>query len=285
MIAAACACDVAVELVVIDNGSHDGTRDLLAGLAERYAFLRIAFDPQVGKAGALNRALPRLEGRAVLFTDDDVHVPETWVGDMATPILRGLCDAVAGKVILPEHLSRPWLTPKLRVSLAELTDTSSESQTMIGANMAASIAAARRVGFDESLGPGSAGGLGEDILFNLRLRADGRKICGSAGPPVEHHLDPDRLSRTAMLEHAAKIGEADAYLWHHWLNADLELLRLRQWRAELRLACYRLSHSQRADAIAQQEYDLACAAAFAKALITYRGQPPRYAQFRGISYA
>jgi hypothetical protein len=210
-----------------------------------------------------------------LFTDDDVHVPSSWINDMATPIRSGRCDAVAGTVILAPHLARRWLTPELRIPLAELTDVSGRRPGMVGANMAASVAVARSIGFDESLGPG-ASGFADDVLFNLRLKAAGWTICGSQGPPAEHHLDPNRLTRAAMLDLARRNGVSHAFLWHHWLRSDLNLLALRKWRTKISLALYRLSHRTRADAITEREYRLAFAAAFITAFIEERDTVPRY---------
>jgi glycosyltransferase involved in cell wall biosynthesis len=267
--------DGQIEVVVIDNGSEDVTPDLLAELSARHDYLRMVYDPRPGKSGALNRALMQLQGQVVLFTDDDVHVPRSWIHDMAAPILDGQCDAVAGRVVLANDLARSWLTPKLREVLAELTDVSGDLPGMVGANMAARVGVARSIGFDESLGPG-ARGFADDVLFNLRLKDGGWKIRGCDGPPVEHHLDPSRLTRAAMLDLAVGNGKSHAYVWHHWLHTDLDLLRVRKWRADLRVAGYRLANSPKEDAIAEREYDLAYSAAFLAALIAEKDTVPHY---------
>ena len=263
-----------VEVLIVDNGSTDGTPALLAELGRDAPELVVLEDPVPGKSGALNRAMARVRGRAIVFTDDDVHVPAGWVENMAGPILDGTGDAVCGKVVLASYLDRPWLTPGLRTDLAEFLDVSGPAPGMVGANMAAATDAARRAGFDEGLGPG-ARGFADDVLFNFRLKADGCRLVGCAGPPVEHHLAPDRLERATMQRLARSNGASHAYLWHHWLHADLRWLRLRAWRARLRLAALRPDGSEN-EGITEREYGLHYALSFATELAALRGTPRRY---------
>ena len=263
-----------VELVLVDNGSTDGTPGLLAGVAAANPEVVVVTDPTPGKSGALNRALDHV-GRAIVFTDDDVHVPVTWVEDMAGPILDGTADAVCGRVVLAPHLDRPWLTPPLRTYLAEFLDVSGGAPGMVGANMAASTEAVRNLGFDEELGPG-ARGFADDVLFNLRLKAGGYRLTGSTGPPVEHHLSPERLNRTTMRRLAQSNGSSHAYLWHHWLHADLRWLGLRRVRARLQLAREQRRPTPGPDGITQREYELWFSHSFATKLAEERSKPHTY---------
>ena len=264
-----------VEVLLVDNGSTDRTPVLLAELARTSPELVVVYDPVPGKSGALNRALGHVRGRAIVFTDDDVHVSESWVEDMAGPILAGMTDAVCGKVVLAAHLDRPWLTPALRTDLAEFLDVSGSAPGMVGANMAASTVAVRRIGFDEELGPG-ARGFADDVLLNLRLKAGGFRLTGCTGPPVEHHLSPDRLNHTTMQRLARSNGSSHAYLWHHWLHADLRWLRLRRLRAQFELARLRRRGPKLPDGISQREYELWYAYSFARELAVERGTPRNY---------
>ena len=244
-----------VEVLVVNNGSEDHTARVLAEFCEAWPILRVVDDPVPGKSGVLNRTLELVEGRVVIFTDDDVHVPRSWVVDMAAPILEKRADAVCGRVVLAPHLERSWLTPKLRSQLAEMTDVSGNLPGMVGANMAASTEAARAIGFDEELGPG-ARGFADDVLFNLRLKTSGYRLVGSTGPPAEHHLSADRLNYAAMKSLAERNGSSHAYLWHHWLQSDLQLLALRRLRARARLAWTGLVTSSDTESITEREYDL-----------------------------
>lgn len=264
-----------VEVLVVDNGSSDNTPEVLDRFGTQWPELRVIKDPVPGKSGVLNRALEQVRGRVVVFTDDDVHVAESWVADMSSPILEGKADAVCGRVVLAPHLDRPWLTPKLRIQLAEMVDVSGDVPGMVGANMAASAAAAREIGFDEELGPG-ARGFADDVLFNLRLKTAGYRLIGCAGPPVEHHLSPDRLNHEAMRSLAERNGSSHAYLWHHWLHSDLSLLGIRRLRAEAKLTWAGLFSPSTGDSITEREYDLWFSRSFCEHLAEERGRPRAY---------
>jgi glycosyltransferase involved in cell wall biosynthesis len=124
ILAAAGAAAVPTEVVVIDNGSTDATPAVLAEFAAAHEVMSVVRDEVAGKSGATNRGLDRVRGEVVVFTDDDVRVPLSWVTDMAEPILAGRADAVAGRVHLGPELDRPWLSANLRTLLAELLDVS-----------------------------------------------------------------------------------------------------------------------------------------------------------------
>lgn len=273
---AAAAAPFPVEVLVLNNGSSDATTMILERFARDYPILRVLDDPIPGKSGVINRGLRATRGKAIVFTDDDVHVPRTWVTDMAGPILDGQADAVCGLVKLAAHLHRPWLTPHLRASFAEVWDVSGDVPGMVGANMAASREAALAIGFDEDLGPG-ARGFADDVLFNLRLKAGGYRLIGSSGPPVEHHFDAGRLTYESMRSLAERNGSSHAYLWHHWLGADMRLIPLRRLRAKLLLlwvARHRPSASP--EGISEAEYRQFFKLGFFRAFVKERAKPRAY---------
>ncbi len=272
---ACAAATVATEIVIIDNGSTDCTAEVLAHWAENSPVIRTIYDSLPGRSGAFNRGMEQTKSEVIIFTDDDVHVPASWIGDMAGPILRGEADAVGGRVTLASQLDRPWLTPYLRKFLAELLDVSGPLPGMVGASMAASKVAALDTCFDEELGPGGRG-FADDVLFNLRLKALGYRVVGSDGPPVVHHLDEDRVAYAPFTRLAKNNGLSHAYLWHHWLHSDLSFLQLRLLRNRLRLATYRATRKGKADRITDAEYHMIYSVAFCDALLKERGVEPKY---------
>ena len=62
------------DVVVVDNGSSDGTRDLLRQFGDR---IRYAYQDNTGRAGGRNRAIELAAGRFVAFLDsDDLWLPD-----------------------------------------------------------------------------------------------------------------------------------------------------------------------------------------------------------------
>ncbi len=67
------------EIVVVDNGSTDGTRDMVARYARRLSALRYVAVPQPNRGKARNSGVRAARGRYLLFCDDDVQLPARWI--------------------------------------------------------------------------------------------------------------------------------------------------------------------------------------------------------------
>lgn len=64
--------DVAVELLVMDPGSTDGSRELLLSLQDIYGErLRLFFEPDGGQADAINRGMAMAQGRVLAWLNSD----------------------------------------------------------------------------------------------------------------------------------------------------------------------------------------------------------------------
>lgn len=233
----------ACELIVVDNGSTDGTGGMLASVQTGDQRVRTISFPKQGKSQALNRALTVARGEVLLFTDDDVIPPIDWIGQMSEPIFSCIADAVAGGIRLAPSLNRPWLTAAQRGWLASTEDLPKNIEhPLIGANMAIGRHVLRRVpGFDPEVGPGALGHA-EDTLFWLQVREAGFRIATRLDIETVHYLEPHRLSRKAFLRQARKRGEFAAYVEHHWEHYHRRWPRLAFCRAALLLTWERAKH-------------------------------------------
>jgi glycosyltransferase involved in cell wall biosynthesis len=85
------------ELVVVDDGSRDGTADVLGRLAEQHAFLRvITHRSQRGIADALRSGADAAGGRVLVFWPADLQYLPADIPALVAPIEAGEADIVTG---------------------------------------------------------------------------------------------------------------------------------------------------------------------------------------------
>jgi glycosyltransferase involved in cell wall biosynthesis len=224
-----------VELIIVDNGSTDSTRQIVAQACLTHMDLRYVHVADRGKSNAINQALNHARGRVLLFTDDDVEPSRNWLTAMSKPLLEGVSDAVTGIILLAARVQRPWLSRTHLLWLAERKNPQIQNPELVGANMAVRRDAICRIGgFDNQLGPGMTG-LGEDTLLWLQMRNAGMKITAVRDAYVVHRLDPVRLERCSWIDAARQMGNTHAYLSHHWRHHTPRFLLLEEFwnRAKL----------------------------------------------------
>ncbi|HEX6135384.1 MAG TPA: glycosyltransferase family 2 protein [Longimicrobiales bacterium] len=87
---------IAKEVLVCDDGSTDGTREILTSLPP-HPDLRIVFmDENVGRGGVLKHLLPQATGDIIIHQDADLEYDPAAYGTLLEPILAGEADVVYG---------------------------------------------------------------------------------------------------------------------------------------------------------------------------------------------
>jgi glycosyltransferase involved in cell wall biosynthesis len=239
------------ELIVVDNGSQDGTSEVVKTTRLANLPVRYVMEPRRGQCFARNTGLAHSRGAIILFTDDDVRPPADWIAGMCLPILSNRAQAVTGGVRLAPHLQRSWMEPLHRGWLASTESIDAAAPyTMFGANMGFSREVLEKVpGFDTELGPGALG-FGDEMLFSWQLLEAGYKLHAALDVEVEHHFEADRLLRRAFLQSARKRGRTQAYLDYHWRHREIAHAPRKHALGQARLWYWRL---RRANACRNQE--------------------------------
>jgi glycosyltransferase involved in cell wall biosynthesis len=94
---------IRTELIVVDDGSKDGTRDILTELVKELPFKLIFQPANAGKGAALRRGFAEVTGDLVVIQDADLeYSPEEFPG-LIELIVEGRADVVYGSRFLGRH--------------------------------------------------------------------------------------------------------------------------------------------------------------------------------------
>jgi glycosyltransferase involved in cell wall biosynthesis len=97
------AVPIRLELIVVDDGSTDGTRDLLTALRQKHEF-NLIFQPQNGgKGAALRRGFQEVKGDLVVIQDADLEYSPEEFPDLIELICQGRADVVYGSRFIGRH--------------------------------------------------------------------------------------------------------------------------------------------------------------------------------------
>ncbi|MBV8538662.1 MAG: glycosyltransferase family 2 protein [Alphaproteobacteria bacterium] len=94
-------------LVMIDNGSTDGTVEYLAALAARDTRVLFVREPEPGLYFARVRAIREAVGDIIVFLDDDAVPDDGWLLGILRPLVREPGIGVCGSIARPR-----WLAPR-----------------------------------------------------------------------------------------------------------------------------------------------------------------------------
>lgn len=222
------------EVVVVDNGSVDATKDSVGEYARHFPALRYVAVPQPNRGKARNRGVRAARGRYLLFCDDDVLLPERWIAAHAAAHGRSAECVVNGPILnVPSYADRPKPKPANYSRAFLCTCNASLSKA----------AFLRAGGFDETFDLYGW----EDTELGVRLRLAGlrwrfawKAYLWHVKPPEENTLavesrkaiEKARMARRFLAKHPSR--QARLATGAHPLN----LLRARYLLPEWLLALY-----------------------------------------------
>jgi glycosyltransferase involved in cell wall biosynthesis len=111
------------EIIVVNDGSTDGTREVLDGISPVDGVLTIVHAPaNAGKGSAIRTGFSRARGTIVAIQDADLELDPVQIGSLVQPILQGEADVVYGSRFLEGRPAGPWLSVAANRALTWLTN-------------------------------------------------------------------------------------------------------------------------------------------------------------------
>jgi glycosyltransferase involved in cell wall biosynthesis len=100
--------DVRKELIIVDDGSKDGTRDLLRELSQNSRYKIYFHGQNMGKGAALRTALHYATGDIVLVQDADLEYDPAEYAELIKPVIEGRADVVYGSRLTGGKVARAF---------------------------------------------------------------------------------------------------------------------------------------------------------------------------------
>lgn len=193
--------DEPYEVIVIDDGSRDNTREVAA----RHGARLFENGPPQGPNAARNRGVRESAAGLIAFVDDDVCVPRSWLRELVAgarrhPEAHAFGGPIRARLEGPAPRSCGREAPP--VTTLELGSGDAATDLVWSANMLVRRSAIELAGpFDESL---PTGGDEEEWLRRLAERGGGVMYIGAAG--LEHRRVGDDARLRSLMRGAYHRG-------------------------------------------------------------------------------
>lgn len=207
------------ETIVVDDGSDDGTADLVA---EHFPFARLLRLDPCGLSAARNAGAAAANGEILAFTDDDCAPDREWLVRLARVFADGRFAAAGGPNLPPAP--RNWHEAVVCASPGAPSHVmldDEEAEHLPGCNLAVTKAAFDAVGgFDPQFQTA-----GDDVDICWRLRAAGYRLGFAPGAFVWHWRRPSlrgflrqqigygRAERLLIAKHPEKFSKRGGAKW------------------------------------------------------------------------
>jgi GT2 family glycosyltransferase len=218
-LAAQQTAELSWEVIVVDNGSSDGTREVLERMCDQLPIV-VLTESIPGKNRALNRAVAVARGKLLLFTDDDVIVDPQWMGEMQRAVGRWPFKTIfAGAITptfeaeVPTWIREPQFTYS-RLVFCEFAPRDTEGpieQRAFGANVGLRREALDGIQLSESVGPigRQAAPMGSETSLLRALEDNGYRTVFIPSAHVRHVITSHQVRTGNLMKRAFRAGRSD----------------------------------------------------------------------------
>jgi len=210
----------AYEIIVIDNGSTDGTEQIVASIQRQFSQVRCHYEGRMGLSIARNAGVRLAQGDIISFGDDDAIPSSSYVAEVLASFDDPQVDCVGGKIVAswPDGAAPGWFAPKYgnvvgQTSFGETARWMKRDEFPFGGN----IAIRREVfqtlgGFNEDLGKRGQNSIwGEEIDLCHRMQEHGYRFFYNPKALVRHVVGRHRATERYFVESLFGKGVTEGY--------------------------------------------------------------------------
>lgn len=218
------------EVIVIDGGSTDGTKEL----CKDFPRIRFIIESKFGLAYARNLGAALARGSIVAYTDDDCIVDKYWLKSLVDGfVFSSKVMGVGGPVfpLYPEIIPKK-IYVKAALGLYDNGEDIKLTNGIITSNSAFRKEIFNTIKFDETLGITRRGKYllsGEDVDFCRKILNSGYNLVYTPYAKVFHQISEQRIRVPYIVKHALHGGISNAKMF-------LNLKHSRIWATKNALA-------------------------------------------------
>jgi glucosyl-dolichyl phosphate glucuronosyltransferase len=213
--------DERYEILVVDNGSTDGTAAVVKQEFAGVGNLRYVFEPELGLSIARNEGARVAKAAFLAYLDDDAIADPRWLEEAVTTFSRpdARIGIVGGPIVPIWEAPRPaWLPDALLGYLTILDEsairegTLEPAQQIYGANLLVARQALEAAGgFKVNLGRKGKNLLSnEELALRAAIEQAGFVTYFNPRIVVQHHVVPERLEKRWFYRRLYWQGRSDA---------------------------------------------------------------------------
>ncbi|MGE5294055.1 MAG: glycosyltransferase family 2 protein [Solirubrobacterales bacterium] len=210
----------AYEILVVDNGSTDATREVVEAVRRGCPQIRYLHETRPGLSIARNTGVDHATGGILCFLDDDAVASPNFIGEVLSSFENPEVASLAGKIVAswPDGGPPGWFSPRYanvvaQTSFGEAARWMKKNEFPFGANMSFRREVFRELGgFDENLGKRGENNIwGEEIDLCHRMQEKGLRFFYNPQSCVHHIVGPGRATKRYFVESIFGKGVTEGY--------------------------------------------------------------------------
>ncbi len=210
----------AYEIIVVDNGSTDDTRQIVETARSQFLRVRYLYEARLGLSIARNAGVRHAMGSIVCFIDDDAIPSSQYVSEILASFDDPRVACAGGKVVAswPDGTPPEWFSPRYanvvaQTNFGETARIMKNGEFPFGCNIAFRKETFQSLGgFDESLGKRGKNNIwGEEVDLCHRLQHEGFLVFYNPRAAVLHVVSRSRATRPYFVGSVFGKGVTEGY--------------------------------------------------------------------------